>query len=239
MAKRATDLLAVARAELGERERGDGSTKYGSWYARSKPAPGFERAAWCQMFTAWCANQLGISEDVFPRMAYTPYAMAWFRERGRWGTRPRVGALVYFNFPGGDAVDHVEIVEAIRADGAIVTIGGNVANAVRRQVRRANIAGYGYPGYSAAATVKEPSKDSWMEDLMESLPLVKAGAKGWAVKRVFYLLMSHGYDLDPSVLDDTTFSPPVEAAVVKLQKAHGLAGDGEVGPKTWPVLVLP
>jgi hypothetical protein len=142
-------VLAVARKELGTGERADGTSKYGSWYERAKPAPGFAAGAWCQMFLSWCANEAGLPETQFPRLAYTPYAVAWFKERGRWGTKPKVGALVYFNFPGGDFVDHVEIVEAVRSDGSIVTIGGNVANRVQRLVRRSNIAGYGYPDYSS------------------------------------------------------------------------------------------
>ncbi|GIH22990.1 hypothetical protein Aph01nite_13000 [Acrocarpospora phusangensis] len=234
MAKRANDLLAVARAELGTGERADGSTKYGSWYVRAKPAPtAFAAAAWCQMFTAWCANQIGLGEDVFPRMAYTPYARAWFRERGQWGSKPRVGALVYFNFPGGDLVDHVEIVEAVRTDGAIVTIGGNVANAVRRQVRRANIAGFGYPLYGT------DTAKTWTEELMEQLPLIRQGSTGWAVKRAFYLLLSHGYTLDPKALDTTVYTGAMRSVVVEFQKAKGLEPDGIIGPKTWPLLVLP
>lgn len=228
-------VLSVARSQLGTREYSDGSSKYGSWYERMKPAPGFATGAWCQMFTGWCANEAGLSEEAFPRLAYTPYAVQWFKDRGRWGTKPRVGALVYYNFPGGDFVDHVEIVEAVRADGSIVTIGGNVGNAVKRLVRRSNIAGYGYPDYAAA-------KD-WMEEIVDKLPLLKKGAEKKAankphIKTLFKLLDARGFPL-PSNVDDMTFGDPMDKKVREFQKAKKLLVDGEVGEKSWAALVLP
>ena len=227
-------VLDLARAELGTGERADGSTKYGSWYERARPAPGFATGAWCQMWCSWLAHQAGLPETAFPRLAYTPYAVKWFKDHGRWGSKPKVGALVYFNFPGGDFVDHVEIVEAIRKDGSIVTIGGNVANAVRRQVRRANIAGYGYPDYGAAAKPK-----SLLEEIVADLPLLKPGARGVAVKRAFYLLASHGseFAMDPKVYDDMTYGQGMADRIEAFQASKKLKADREIGPKTWTALL--
>lgn len=227
-------VLSVARSQLGTREYSDGSSKYGAWYERTKPAPGFASGAWCQMFQGWCANEVGLSEESFPRLAYTPYAVQWFKDRDRWGSTPRVGALVYYNFPGGDAVDHVEIVEAVRADGSIVTIGGNVSNAVQRLVRRYNIAGYGYPNYGTV------EKDL-VEVLVAKMPLLKLGSKGNAVRRLFYLLISHGkkYALDPAVHSDTEFTPALLVKFKLFQKDEGLVVDGECGDLSWAKLILP
>jgi hypothetical protein len=234
-------VLAAARSQIGTRERSDGSSKYGAWYSQVKNAPGFDKAAWCQIFTGWCANEAGLPESAFPRMAYTPYAVQWFKDRGRWGSKPRKCALVYYNFPGGDFVDHVEIVEAVRSDGSIVTIGGNVGNQVQRLVRRSNIAGYGYPDYGAEplARPNPVMVKTWMEEVMDALPLLKPGAKGTAVKRMFYLIVSHGFALDPKVLDDTVMSEPVVKQLKALQKAEKLTADGECGPKTWTALIKP
>lgn len=232
MTKKRDRLLALARAELGTRERADGTSKYGAWYERTKPAPGFARGAWCQMFQAWLASEAGIPESAFPRLAYTPYAVAWFKDRGRWGAKPKVGALVYFNFPGGDLVDHVELVESVRKDGSIVTIGGNVANAVRRQVRRANIAGYGYPDYGTT-----PKPANWTETLVKKLPTLRKGDKGWHVKRVHYLLAAADYAIAEGI-DDTTFTSYHEQGVRGVQEAAGIEVDGVVGPETWAALLL-
>lgn len=227
-------VLAAARQDIGYRERADGRTKHGEWYVRNKPAPEvFASAAWCQMAQGFWANAAGVPEDAFPRLAYTPYAVQWFKDRNRWGTKPRAGALVYFNFPGGDFVDHVEIVEAVRADGSIVTIGGNVGNRVQRLVRRYNIAGYGYPNYGAA------EKDS-TEVMVDKLPLLKPGAKGKHVKTAFYLLKARGYgkDLDEKVIDPTVYSPQIVTEVKRMQGDKGITRDGEIGAgETWPALL--
>ncbi|MFF0860885.1 CHAP domain-containing protein [Nonomuraea sp. NPDC003560] len=233
----ASNVLAIARRELGTRGRADGTSKYGAWYERAKPAPGFAAGAWCQMFLSWCANEAGIPESAFPRMAYTPYAVAWFRQRGRWGKTPKVGALVYFNFPGGDAVDHVEIVEAVRKDGSIVTIGGNVANRVTRSVRRSNIAGYGYPAYSEPEPAKAKPEPNWTEALVKKLPTLRKGDHGWHVKTLTYLLVARDFAIDTEAIDDTVFTAYHEQGVKGLQDAAGIEVDGIVGPQTWPVLL--
>jgi hypothetical protein len=246
MTKTRDRVLAIARAELGTGERADGSSKYGEWYERVKSAPGFRKGPWCQMFTAWCADRADIPERRFPRMAYTPYAVKWFKDRGRWGTRPRVGALIYFNFPGGDAVDHVEIVEAIRADGTVVTIGGNVGNRVQRVNRRSNIAGYGYPDYSDPKPAAPPKpKPTATEVLVKQLPNLKLGdgRQGdpirWDVKTVHYLLMARAAvePVDLVGVDDTVFAPIHAAGVRKVQKANSLPETGRVDERTWAALL--
>ncbi|WP_101788636.1 CHAP domain-containing protein [Nonomuraea indica] len=247
MTSRRDRFLAIARRELGTRERADGTSKYGSWYARTKPAPGFAAGAWCQMFTAWCAHAAGIPEAAFPRMAYTPYAVRWFKDNGRWGTRPKVGALVYFNFPGGgDAVDHVEIVEAIRADGSIVTIGGNVSNQVKRLVRRSNIAGYGYPDYSEPAPPKpskpKPDPDP-MEAIVRKLPHLKLGDGKrdddhlkWDVKTLHKLLEARDCaNLDG--VDDTEYTQAHADGVRAIQQDAGLPQTGRPDLTTWAALL--
>ena len=97
---------------------------------------------------------------LIPKHAYTPSGAAWFRERGQWGTQPRIGAIVYFQWPSMNRIAHVGIVESVRGDGGVVVIegntdskGGRTGGKVMRQVRRANIAGYGYPAYGGASTL--------------------------------------------------------------------------------------
>lgn len=230
-------VLAVARRELGTGERADGSSKYGAWYDRAKDVRGFSAAPWCQVFQGWIANEAGLPETAFPRLAYTPYAVEWFKCRGRWGAKPKVGALVYFNFPGGDFVDHVEIVEAVRNDGSIVTIGGNVANAVRRQVRRSNIAGYGYPDYGTDTKPTKPKPvPNPTEVMVKKLPTLKQGDKGWHVKTLTYLLAARDYAIDPAV-DDTVFTEAHTNGVKGIQDAAGLKKSGVVDGPTWAALL--
>jgi hypothetical protein len=151
-------MLAIARSQLGYTEGSGNRTKYGKWY-------GVPASPWCDMFVSWCAAQAGAT-SIVGKFSYTPSHAAWFKKKGRWGHTPKPGALVFFNWPDGvNRIQHVEIVEAVRADGRIVTIGGNVGNQVKRCVRSTKyVAGYGYPAYAtpprppaAKPPVKKPT----------------------------------------------------------------------------------
>jgi len=138
----AATLIATAENELGYEEGRNNYSKYGKWFD-----PRFSHELWCDMFVSWCAAQVGLS-NVVGRFAWTPSHANWFRAKHQWGTSPRAGAIVFFQFPDGpDRISHVGIVKSVLADGGIVTIEGNVPDRVKRLVRRANIVGYGYPAY--------------------------------------------------------------------------------------------
>ncbi len=111
------------------------------------------------MFLCWVFYHAGLplAATTAKGFAYTPSGAAWFQRRGRWTRTPRPGYVVFFNWPGDgiDRISHVGIVEAVRADGAIVTIEGNTGAAyggsVMRHVRRSGIVGYGIPDYDRDA----------------------------------------------------------------------------------------
>lgn len=149
----AARVIQVARSQLGYREGRNNDTKYGRWY-------GANHQPWCAMFVSWIAAATGATA-IIPKHDYTPSGAKWFKDRGRWGTRPRIGAIVYFNFPGDgvDRISHVGIVEKVNADGSIITIEGNTndsgsreGNGVYRKQRKVGIVGYGYPAYAPART---------------------------------------------------------------------------------------
>ncbi|GAA4397722.1 hypothetical protein GCM10023168_02970 [Fodinibacter luteus] len=64
---------------------------------------------------------------------------------------------------------------------------------------------------------------------------VGAGAESSAVAGIQYLLRSRGH----AVAADGSYGPATRAAVTAFQSAEGLPGDGVVGPRTWPRLVVP
>ena len=66
-----------------------------------------------------------------------------------------------------------------------------------------------------------------------SMPLIKKGSKGDAVKKLQQILNSKGYKLT----EDSDFGPATEAAVKAFQKANHLETDSEVGPLTWAALL--
>lgn len=146
-------VLAEARKHLGYVEGRDNSTKFGIWY-------GVDRVAWCMIFVEYVFHHAGASNLIHPKTAYTPTAAQWFRERGRLDRTPRVGDLVFFNWPDSvNRIQHVGIVEAVERD-AIITIEGNTSTTNqsdggrvmrRRRARNSSISGYGHPAYTVPA----------------------------------------------------------------------------------------
>ena len=65
-------------------------------------------------------------------------------------------------------------------------------------------------------------------------PLVKKGSTGENVRSIQYLLNARGEKL----VVDGIFGSATEAAVRTFQAENGLTADGDVGNKTWPVLII-
>ncbi|GII83281.1 hypothetical protein Ssi03_12710 [Sphaerisporangium siamense] len=79
--------------------------------------------------------------------AYTPTWAAWFAAKGRWGIKPRRGAIVFYDWAGGKSragIDHAGIVEKVYSDGSISSIEGNSSGRVQRVHRSSSIVGFGY-----------------------------------------------------------------------------------------------
>ncbi len=69
-------------------------------------------------------------------------------------------------------------------------------------------------------------------DAAESTPELRIGARGPDVRRLQRALADAGIE----VIVDGVFGDRTAAAVVELQRLHGLVGDGVVGTRTWAVL---
>ncbi|WP_045317516.1 peptidoglycan-binding protein [Lentzea aerocolonigenes] len=69
---------------------------------------------------------------------------------------------------------------------------------------------------------------------LPSWPNVKIGANGPIVLSAQHLLRHRGYN----IAADGDFGSGTQAAVKQFQSANGLSSDGEIGPNTWPKLVV-
>lgn len=69
-----------------------------------------------------------------------------------------------------------------------------------------------------------------------TMPLVKKGSSGDAVKKLQEMLIAKGYSCGKYGAD-SEFGSDTKAAVKAYQKDHGLTVDGEVGQKTWGALI--
>lgn len=242
-------MLAQVRKALGWGE----PNEVQRWYAlRNGASFGLAATPWCQMTVTWAAYHSGNYEAVCPRgdRAYTVFSAQDGERLGLWfaGTVANVkahakpGAVVFFDWGGADrvgAIDHVGVVERNLGDGRVQTIEGNTGDACKRRVRSASvIAGFWNPDYGDVTAAAAHAK-TWMEELVDKLPLLKPGAKGWAVKRAFYLLVANGFALDPKVVKDTEYTKAMQAKVAEFQKAKKLKADKEIGPLTWTALIVP
>lgn len=232
-------VLAAARSQLGTSEQPPGSNKQ-PYAACAGHLNGY---AWCASFVVCMAHRAGVRLP--GESAWTPSLAQSFRSDGRWGSRPSVGAFVFFTWPGMGRISHVAIVEAVRADGSIVTIEGNTDEAggrtggkVMRHVRRANITGYGYPRYAREPVTKPRPSATGMGAYGGVLLCSRAtgatfpagtkwAASGDAVKKVQRRL---------KVTATGGFGKRTTAAVKAFQRARGLTADGVVGAKTWAAL---
>ena len=96
----ATDLVEVARTQVGYHEGTNNYTKYNVWFG-SLNDYGYNYA-WCQTFVAWCANQAGIPTSMIPRVSGTVSGMDFFKKNGTWkdaGITPEKGDTIFTQNP--------------------------------------------------------------------------------------------------------------------------------------------
>lgn len=241
----ADDILATARSQIGTVERPPGSnlTPYGAAY-------GGNGQAWCAKFVWWVFRQSHASQ-LIPKAAYTPTFADWFRTQHQWGTAPRPGAVVFFDFPrdGVNRISHVGIVEAINPDGTVQTIEGNTTcgrngpqrdgDGVWRRTRRIGIVGYGYPAYGGRITdglvrqtqaaVHVDVDGDWGPKTDAAVSLVRRAARGNRGD-------VRGTQRAVGTTVDGDWGPASKAALTAtvrvLQGAWSVAVDGDWGPQT-------
>ena len=145
----ATDLVEVARTQVGYHEGTNNYTKYNVWFG-SLNDYGYNYT-WCQTFVAWCANQAGIPTSMIPRVSGTVSGMDFFKKNGTWkdaGITPEKGDIIYLHSKSSSGY-HVGIVADV-SGGQISTIEGNSSDRVAERsysVGNSSIVGYGCPEY--------------------------------------------------------------------------------------------
>lgn len=155
-------LIQKAQSQLGYKEGSNNNTKYGQAY-------GLNYNPWCMMFVWWCANEVGIGNDIIPKTASCPTACRWFRDKGQIikNSDVKKGDIIFFTWDNSNNADHVGIVEKVEGN-IFTTIEGNKNDTVeRRQVSKTNSCIYAIarPAYTttistnSTATTSETEKD--------------------------------------------------------------------------------
>lgn len=226
----AGQVLDLARSQIGYREGAGNRTKYGSAY-------GMDGMAWCAIFAWWTFTGVGAAA-LIPKTAYTPSMAQWYIDRRQSSRTPRVGSLVFYNFPDSlDRIQHVGIVEAVNPDGTITTIEGNTSSGDagsqsagggvwRRRRSQSSVVVYGHPAYAAATAA--PALDG--SHLATLGPGLSNDAR---VRRLQDFLNRTNWTPDlPLLTVDGDYGPGTANVVWRAQSQLHVGADGIVGPNT-------
>ncbi len=267
MMSRPSDIVSVALAELGYKEKAsnasldDKTANAGSnnWtkYARDLAAAGYYNGnkngfAWCDVFVDWvffkaygAVEGQRIQCQTGPLGAGCVYSAQYYKQKGRYDRNPKVGDQVFFQ-TGGE-IGHTGIVVEV-TDTSIVTVEGNASNQVKKNTyNRSNsyIAGYGHPLYDGNDTtpvVSPPAEETPTVGCEIVLPQLKNGDEGNTVKNVQTLLIEKGYPCGGWYVGgrenpDGEFGPTTEKSVKSFQSTKRLPTDGVIGADTWKALL--
>lgn len=241
-------IIAQAQAWLGCKESDGSHKKIIDVYNADKPLPrGYKvkyTDAWCATFVTACAIKCGAT-DIIPKECSCNKMIELFKGLGCFVESdnyiPAPADILFYDWDdsgSGDNTgvsDHVGIVEKVSGD-TITVIEGNYSNACKRRVLNINgkyIRGYGVPKYSnepAAATTA---------NVTISLPILRKGSKGEAVKTLQRLLNALGFtDASEKALTvDGSFGAATLYALKTYQNAQKLEVDGICGANTWKSLL--
>lgn len=149
-------VLALARNLKGQYSR---PNKFINWYCDKRNLRGdWFVAPWCAMWASFVGSSVGLAKD-FGEFASCPAWVNWFKKNKRFGTEPKVGALVFYDWNRDGIADHVGIVSKVGTT-TIKAVEGNTRvgrelNHVAEQTRkRSTVLGYGYPRYLDVPSVK-------------------------------------------------------------------------------------
>ena len=120
---RATDILSIARKEIGTVEQPGNHQKYGKAY-------GMDGVYWCMQFVWWCFQQA--DKQLFyggGKTASCGELMNYAKTHGQWVTTGyRPGDVLIYDFPNTKVkTDHTGICESVSGQ-YVIAIEGNTSN---------------------------------------------------------------------------------------------------------------
>lgn len=194
------------------------------------------RIEWCACFISWLAQKLEIT-DIIPVDMSCNSQISKFKDMGVWHNDRNFqsGDIIYYDWDISGDADHVGIVEKVSGN-TLTVIEGNNGNYPNDRVRRREINsgsslifGYARPEYSVTGSANG-------SDVNISLPTVRKGDSGNAVKILQLVLVAYEYNIGKYGADGD-FGSDTESAVRQFQKNSGISVDGIVGKDTWKKLL--
>ena len=191
MTVKASDIIRIAKAEVGTKATNYRKCKYNTWYYGYTVSG--DAYHWCAVFVCWVFNQLGaLSSLLYGKNASCGYMAKAFQDRGRLivpksTADVKAGDVVFFHWsnerstlvPGTYVSNHVGIVTAVNSNGTISTVEGNTIDTVNGQVAARTrsmdvVSCLGRPAY-AAETASSTSKTTVSSKVPNVLYRVRSG----------------------------------------------------------------
>ncbi|MDQ0894413.1 CHAP domain-containing protein [Agromyces ramosus] len=174
-----SQVVAEARAHLGERLAGSPWQDYFAGLSTN----------WCAMFASWLIRDQNGAKSASSTAVYDYYAA-----RGRVGTTPRAGALIFYSYDGTRYdIYHIGIVESVNG-GVAQTIEGNTPGTLPYTQTTvtsysrpwSSLVLYAYPEYSDVV-ITEPPLIEGESDKMQVIKLQDGGGFRYGlVGRTFF-----------------------------------------------------
>lgn len=238
MSTKIQEILTCAAKEIGTKESPANSNKvkYNTWYyGRAVSGSSYP---WCAVWVQWIFAQCGCSSllNNGSRTASCSTLATYAKKHSLWITgNYQPGDLVFMNFSGTKATQHIGIVESVK-DGVLYTIEGNTSSddngsqsnggMVTRKKRALKYIVGGYrPQYATEAILKSVTATCY---------IVKDGDTGTHVKALQALLNANGW---AKLTVDGECGSKTVAAIKQFQSNNKLQVDGVAGKNTWNALL--
>ena len=237
-------IIAQARSWIGCKESDGSHKQIIDVYNADKPLPRGHIMSytdfWCAAFVTACAIKCSAT-DIIPKECSCNKMIELFKKLGCWNENdahvPSPGDIMFYDWDDdgkGDnkgEVEHVGIVEKVSGN-TITVIEGNYKKECKRRTLEIDgkyIRGYGVPKYDV-----EP-----VASVTVSLPILKKGSKGEAVKTLQRLLNALGFTdaTEKALVVDGSFGTATLYALKAFQNAKKLEVDGICGAATWGALL--
>lgn len=235
----ATQVLDLARSQIGVKATDTKRCKYNKWYYGADVSG--SEYDWCEVFIQWLFDQLNASELLYIKTANVGYQAVEFSERKKLYTKKfKPGDIIIFSWSGEKStwisgvktLDHIGIIETVNSDGTYTTIEGNTGNTKNGEVKRCTRYAYQIscvlrPDYLAEPKIKFSTYKIKMSKIWKG----SSKNKKEQVLTLQALLYAYGYKgKDGKKLTlDGVFGDNTEYALKSFEKAKGLNKSGVSG----------
>lgn len=243
----ATQVLDLARSQIGIKATDIKRCKYNKWYYGSDVSG--SAYDWCEVFIQWLFAQLDASDMLYTKTANCGAQGLAFYNKGKLVTKGyKVGDIVFFHWSNEKSsyvssvytMDHVGIIEKVNSDGTYTTIEGNTGDTSNGEVMRrtryaSQISCACRPAYKAEASIEFRTYSIKMSKIWKGASTNKP-EQVMALQCLLRVKCYKGKDSKKLTLDGI-FGDNTEYALKKFEKDNGLNNNGVCERAKWALLL--